>query len=105
RKRSLAQFYTGAGFIDKVDCLVRKKTVRDIPAGMCNGEFDRLVSVSNGMEFLVAFFDAVDDQYGRGLVRWRNLYRLEATLKRTILFDRLAVFARSGGADALDLSA
>src|ERR1019366_4273924 len=81
RQRSLAQFYTGSGFVDQVNGLVGQETVRDVAVGMRDREIDRVV-----------------------LIRRRNFHGLEATLKRTVFLDRLAVFAGGGSADALDFA-
>ena len=57
------------------------------------------------MELLVAVLDAVQDLDGVGFVGRRNLHGLEAAFERPVLLDRLAVFGRRGGADALNLAA
>ena len=104
-QRSLAQLYARSGFVDQVDGLVRQKAVRNVTVRMRYGEVDGLVGVSDGMKLLVPVFDPEQNLGGVGFVRRRNFYRLEAALQRTIFFNRLAILARGGGADALDLAA
>ena len=104
-QRSLAQLHARSGFIDQVDRLVRQEAVRNITVRVRYREVDGVVGVSDGMKLLVPVFDPEQNLGGVGFVRRRNLYRLEAALQRTIFFDRLAILARSGGADALDLTA
>ena len=56
------------------------------------------------MEFFVPVLDSEKNLGGVGFVRRRNLDRLETTLQRPIFLDGFAVFARSCGADALNLA-
>ena len=104
-QRSLAQLDPRSGFVDQVDGLVRQEAVRDVAVRVRYREVDGVVGVSDGMELLVPVFDPEQNLGGVGLVRRRNFHRLEATLQRAIFFDGLAILARSGGADALDLAA
>ena len=53
RQRGLAQLYAGAGFIEKIDRLVRQEPIGNIPVGKIHGRFDRLVRVIHHVEFLV----------------------------------------------------
>src|SRR5712691_2889828 len=69
------------------------------------GEVNGLVGVSDGVELLVPVFDPEQNFGGVGLVRRWNFDCLEAALQRAVLFDGLAILARGGGADALDLTA
>ena len=104
-KRSLAQLYAGSGFVDQVDGLVGQEAVGDVAVGMRDREIDGVVGVGDGVEFFVAIFDAEQNLDRVDLVRRRNFHGLEAALERTIFFDRLAVFAGRGGADALNFAA
>ncbi len=101
----LAQLHARAGLVDQVDGLVRQEAVRDEAAGSEHRGLDSVVGVGHGVELLVALLDAPQDQHRIGLAGRGNLHRLEAALQRAVLFDRLAVFAGRGGADALDLAA
>ena len=105
RLRSLAQLYAGAGFVDQVNCLIWQEAVGNIAVRMRDGEVDGVVCISDGVEFFVAIFDAEQDLDCIGLVRRRNLDGLETPLERTIFLNRLAIFARRGCADALNLAA
>src|SRR6267378_609862 len=100
----LAQLHARAGFVDQVDGFVRKKTVGDVAVRKINGVAQRFVRVADRVEFFVALADTLNNLYGLLLVRRGNLHGLEAALQRAILLDRLAVFARRCGTDALNLS-
>src|SRR4051812_35568279 len=105
RQRSLAQLYAGTGFVDKIDGLVRKEPVWDVAVRMRNREVDGIVGIRDRVKFLIAIFDTEQNLGGIFLVRRRNFYCLEATFERAIFFDRLAIFARRGCADALNFAA
>src|ERR1700690_3682 len=105
RQRSLSQLYARAGFVDQIDRLVRKEAIRNIAVRMRHGEVDGFVGVGDGVELLVALFDAKENLDGIDFVGRRNLHGLEAALKRTIFFDRLAIFSGRGCADALNFAA
>src|SRR6202166_1638348 len=102
RQRSLAQFYAGSSFIDQVDGLVGHRAVGDVAVGMRDREIDGFVGVGNRVKFFVAIFDAEQNLDCVDLIRRRNFHGLEAALERTVLFDRLAIFAGRGSADALN---
>src|ERR1700728_4028922 len=104
-KRSLAQLYARSGFVDQVDGLVRKEAVRNVAVRVRDRKVDGVVRVGDGVELLVTVLDPEQNLDCVRLVRWRNLHGLEAALERTVLLDRLAIFARRGCADALNLSA
>ena len=72
---------------------------------MRDRELDRFVGVADRVELLVAVLDAEQDLDRVRFVRRRNLHGLEAAFERAVLLDRLAIFARRGCADALDLAA
>ena len=105
RQRSLAQLDAGAGFVDQVDGLVGQEAVGNVAVRVRDREVDGVVGVGDGVELFVAVLDAEQNLDGVGLVRRRNFDGLEAALERTIFLDRLAVFAGSGGANALNLAA
>jgi hypothetical protein len=105
RQRGLAEFDARPGFVDQIDGLVGQETIWNEASGGVDRSFDRFVGISDGVEFLVALFDSEQNADGVRFVGRRNLYRLEAALERPILLDGLAILARRGGADALDLAA
>src|SRR5579862_7189409 len=104
-QRSLAELYAGSGFVDQVDGLVGQEAVRDVAVRMRDREVDGVVGVGDGVKLLVAVFDPEQNFDCVRLIRRRNFNGLEAALERTVLFDRLAILAGRGGADALNLSA
>src|SRR5262249_10622673 len=105
RQRSLAQLDARARFVQQINGLVRQEAVRNVAVRVIDGVLDGLVHVASGWELLIALLDAVNDLDRLLFARRRNLHGLEAPLQRAVLLDRLAIFARRGCADALDLSA
>ena len=105
RQRGLAQLHARAGFVDQIDGLVRQEAVRNVAVRSVDRGLDGFVGVADGVEFLVAVLDAEQNLDGVGFARRRNFHGLEAALERAVFFDRLAILARRGGADALDLAA
>jgi hypothetical protein len=57
------------------------------------------------VELFVAVLDTEEDLDCVGFVGRRNFHSLEAALEGAVFFDRLAIFAGRGGADALNLAA
>src|ERR1700722_14546335 len=104
-QRSLPQLDAGSGFVDQIDSLVRQEAVGDVAIRVRDREVDGVVGVGDGVEFFVTVFDAEQNLDGVGLVRRRNFHGLEAAFERSVFFDRLAIFARRGGADALYFAA
>ena len=103
-KSRLPQFDAGTRFVDQIDRLIRQETVRNIAVRGEHGRFDGIVRVADGMEFLVAIFDAVHDLHGIGFVRRRHFDGLEAAFERAVFFDRFAELGRRCRADALDFT-
>ncbi len=101
----LAQLDARTRFVDQIDGLVRKETIRNKACGSVDGGFDGFVGVGHGVELFVALLDTEQNADGIGLRGRRNFHGLEAALEGTVLFDGLAVFARRSGADALDFAA
>ena len=94
-----------AGFIDQVDGLVGQEAVGDIALAHLGGAAADVIRHLYAVEGLVVRADAFED-FGR--LRNRRLadvHRLEAALKRGILFDVLAVFLERGRADHLNIAA
>ncbi len=72
---------------------------------MRDREVDGVVGIGDGVELFVAVFYSEQNLDCIGLVRRRNLHRLETPFQRPVFLDRLAIFAGSGCADALNLTA
>ncbi len=104
-QRGLAQLDARARLVEQIDRLVGQEAVGDVAVGVRDRVVDRLLGIGDGVELLVAVLDAVDDLDRVLFVGRRDFDRLEAALERAVFLDRLAVFAGSGGADALDLAA
>ena len=101
----LAQLHPRAGFVNQVNRLIRQKPVGDITIRKVNGIAKRFIGISDCVELLIAFADAVNYLNGFFFIRGGNFHSLEASLERAILFHRLAVFGRSRRANALDFAA
>src|SRR4029077_10976998 len=101
----LAEFHAGAGLVDQIDGFVGKEAVRDVAVGEINGISESFVGVADCMEFFVALANAGDDLDGLFFVGSRNFHGLEAALEGAVFLDGLAIFAWSGGADALNFAA
>jgi hypothetical protein len=105
RQRGLAQLHPRARLVDQIDRLVRQEAVRNVAVRVRHRELDCIICVADRVKLLVTVLDTHDDLDRVCLVRWRHLDGLEAPLQRAILLDRLAILARRGCADALDLAA
>ena len=94
-----------AGFVHKVDGLVRQETVGDIAMGQRGRGDESAVVDTNAVIDLIAFLQTSEDRdrilHG-GLV---HLHGLEAALQSRVLLDIFAVLVQSGGADAVELAA
>jgi len=101
----LPQLDPGAGLVEQVNRLVGQEAVGNIAAGMLDGKAQRLVGIADGVEFLVALLDAVEDRQGLFFVRRRDLDGLEAALERAVALDAFAELGRGRGADALHFAA
>ena len=95
----------GAGFVDKVDGLVRQETVADIAVGQRRRRDQRAVLDLDAVEHLVPLFQAAQD--GDGVLHRRLIDHdgLEAALEGGVFLDIFAVFVQRGGADAVQLAA
>ena len=93
----------GAGFVDKVDSLIRQKAVADVPVREDGGGDEGLVGNLHPVVHLVPLLEAPEDGDGILHRRLRNQHRLEPPLQGGVLFDVLAVFVEGGGPDAMEL--
>ena len=100
-----AQLHSRAGFINHIDGFIRQEAVGNVARRLAHSGFESFVCVTHLMKALVALAHAF--KYRNSLIfgRWRNLYRLEATFERAILFNGLAKFCWRRRADALNLAA
>src|SRR5580698_8021452 len=105
RLRSLAQLHPRSGFVNKIDRLIRQEAVGNVAVRVRHREVDGIVGISDRVEFFVPVLDAELHLDRVRLIRRRNLYGLETALQRAVFLNRLPVFARSSGADTLNLAA
>ena len=94
----------GAGFIHKVDGLIRQEAVGDIAVGKGGGGDQGVVVDLYAVEHLVPFLQAA--QNGDGILHGRliHLHRLEPALQSGVFFNILAVLVQRGRADAVQLA-
>src|ERR1700722_4707494 len=94
----------GGGFVNQVDCFVRKKTIGDVTLGKHGrGEDGRIFDAHTVMDF-VALFQAAQDGDGVLNRRFADIYRLEAAFQRGIFLNVLAIFVQRGRADRAQLA-
>ena len=105
RQIRIFQVHVRARLVDQVDGLVGQEAVGDIPLAEQHGLTAHLVRDRHVVEVLVIMADALEDLHAVVERRLRDRYGLEATLKRGVLFDVLAVFGERRRADDLNLSA
>ena len=94
----------GAGFIHKVDGLVREKTVADIAIGQSRRGNKCAVMDPDAVVDLITFLQSAQD--GNRVLHCRliHLDRLEPSLQSRIFLNVLAVFVQGRGPDAVELS-
>src|SRR5215470_6792178 len=61
RQRRLAQLYARTGFIEKIDGLVWKKPIWNVPIRKINCAFDGLVGVIDEVKLFVTRLDSLED--------------------------------------------
>src|SRR5579883_2368145 len=103
RYRALLQLHPRSRLINQVHGFIRKKSIRNVTAGVINRGSNGGICVSYGMKLFISLFNTEEDFNSIRLRRRGNLDRLEAPLKRAIALNRLAVLRWSGCANALNL--
>ena len=96
--------HTAAHLVQRVDGLVRKVTVCDVPTRERHTRLNGRIGVLDAVVFLVLVFDVVEDLDGLFDARRLDHDLLEATFQGAIFFDVLTVFIQGGGANALYLA-
>ena len=94
----------GAGFIHKIDGLIRQEAVGDIAVGKGGSGDQGAVVDLYAVEHLIPFLQAA--QNGDGILHGRliHLHRLEPALQCGVFFNILAVLVQRGRADAVQLA-
>lgn len=92
----LAHAHPRGGFVDEVDGLIRKETVRQIAAGECDGSLQGLVRNAQAMVGLISVPQAPEDRKRCGAVRFLDHDLLEAAFQGGVLFDIFPVFVQRG---------
>ncbi len=105
RQRNIPQSGTGTGFIQQIDCLVRKVTVVDIPFGKRDDTLGDRIGNMDAVIILVIGFDTREDADAVVNRRLRNGNRLKTTFQGGVLFDIFAVLRKRRRTDHLDFSA
>ena len=104
-KHRLAQLHARTRLVQKIDGLIRQKTVGNIPVRQINCIANGFVRVADCVKFFVAVSNALQHTNRFLFIGRGNLYRLEPALERTVFLHRLAIFSRRSGANALNLAA
>ena len=104
RHVDVADVHPRTGFVEGVDGLVGKVTVRHVAVGELDAGVDGFGSIGHRVVLLVFRLDVVEDFHG--LFRRGGIDEdlLETTFQSAVLFDVLPVFVEGGGADALQLA-
>ena len=92
------------GFIDKIDCLVGKKTIGDVPVGEGGCCYQGGILNPNPMVNLIPLPKAAEDRDGILDGRFFHHDGLESTFEGCILFDIFSVFVQSCGPDAVEFT-
>ncbi len=90
---------SGRSLVNQIDCLVRQKSVGDVPLRKHRGRHDRRILDAHAMMNFVAFLQPAKNGnriFNGGLA---NLHGLEAPLERGILLDVFAIFVDGGRTD------
>ena len=99
------RFYHCAGFIHKVDGLIRQEAIGDIAVGQRRGGNQRSVLNLNAVVDLVALLQAAQDRDGVLDGRLVHHDRLETAFQCRVFLDILAVLVEGRRADAVQLTA
>ena len=104
-QHAVADAHAGAGLIEHVDGLIGQETVLDIAIRQRDRGMQRLVGEAHVMVRLVAVAQAVQDAHRLLFVGLVHHDGLEASCKRGVFLEVLAVLLHRGGADHLDFAA
>ncbi len=105
RQSRLPQLHARPGFVDQIDGLVRQEAVGNISAREVHRVLDGLFGVADGVKLFVTLAHALQHQNGFLFVGRAHFHGLEAAFQRAIALHGLAIFARCGGANALNFAA
>src|SRR6185369_661261 len=99
-----AELHARACFVDDVDSFIGEEAIWNVAVRLVNRGLQRFVCVTNLVKTLVTLANSVEDTDRFSLGWRRNFHRLEATLERAILFDRLAKLGGRRCTDALNFA-
>ena len=94
----------GTGFIQKVNCLIRQKTVVYISFRKANAAFNKFVAYFYMVEFFIVRGNSFKNLHAVRNAGFFHGNRLKAALKSSVFFNMLSVFAECCGADYLNFS-
>ena len=94
----------GAGFVDEVDGLVRKETVRNVAVGQRRRRNQGIVMDAHAVKNFIAFLQTAENGNCVFDGRLIHHHRLESALQRRVLFNVLPVLVQRRGADAVQLA-
>src|SRR5215472_15117077 len=101
----LAQLDARPCLVDQVNGFVGKEAIRNVAVGKIDGITKSLIGIADRVKFFVTLAHALDHLNSFVLAGRGHFHGLETALERAVLFDRFAVFAGRGGADALNFAA
>ena len=98
------QSHSGAGFVDQIDCLVRKEPVGDVAITKGGSGNESFIRDLESVMLLIALTQTTKNFDGVVDGRLTHIHGLEATLKSGVPFDVFAVFVQCCGSDALEFT-
>ena len=101
---NIGDVHAAAGLVESVDSLIGEVAVGNIAFGQLHAGFESTIGVIHIVVSLILRFYVVEDF--QGFLSRSGFYHnfLEATFESAVLFDVLAVFIKSCGADTLYLA-
>ena len=102
---NIADMYACARFVHRVNGFVGKVAVRNVAVCQFDACLNRLRLIFHLMMVFVPAFYVIENLHRLFRCRRFHQYFLESAFESTVFFNILAVFVKSGGADALQLAA
>src|SRR5699024_12659933 len=97
--------HASTGCVEKVNSLIWQEAIIDVAIGQRCCCLQRVIGVRHTVVCFVLIAQAAQDGDGVFHGRLINLYRLETTLQRRVLFNVLAVLIQRGRTNGLQLTA
>ena len=101
----MAQIAAGAGFVQKVNGLIRQISIGDIALGKAYRGGQHIAGHLHAVVLFIVALDALHHGQRIAHAGLFHLNGLEAAFQRLIFFNEFAVFVKGGGADHLNFAA